>query len=530
MNIDINLAWRRVWKDIKDRHFISPLFLPDIIQKDVENWLNKLKTKIDIKAFFPHPMEIVDIPKGKGLIRPGSLLRIDDNVYYSALVSECYENILNRIGWSQNSVDFAYIITKEHLKSSEWYSQQLLGWNSFRERSLEKLKEGYQYVIETDITGFYENIDINILVSDLKACLINNEIIQELSKCLNRWSQVNNKGIPQGNSASDILAKLYLDNIDTGLKNAGYIHLRYVDDIRIFCKNSSEAKLALIELTRLLRKRGLNLQSSKTNMMNASTARIQIEGVQPVIGMVTESQPKKAFPFAIHHSYESEKTEESVEDKSPGSELSLESIINTFKTYFIDATDAEFDKTLFHFLINRLVFEKNTYALRYCLGILDIHPEETNYILKCSESFDDFDIEVFYEPQKMQNVLVNFLDSKEAVYDYQNFQIMKWFLENEFPIPDKLIDICRKFAFDNNRPYYLRSICRCLLGNHGNSADLDKIEDQLAYISSDLERAELLCCLIKMEKSKRNALFGRVLKDGEIARMSIAYIKSIAFD
>lgn len=526
MTVDINLAWSRVKKDLKDKHFISPLFLPDILEVDIAKWLGELKNKIETKAFQPHPMEVVEIPKGKGLIRPGSLLSIDDNITYSALVQECYLKILTQIEWAQNNVDFAYIVTKENATSTTWYKSQLFGWNSFREKSLEKIKEGYQYVIVTDLTGFYDNIDIPILISDLKACGIDNEIVNELSKCLNRWTQVNNKGLPQSNSASDILAKLYLDNIDKGLRNAGFVHLRYVDDIRIFCKNSSEAKRALLELTKLLRKRGLNLQSSKTKILPSNEALNEIEGIQPVITMVTKQFENELLSFEFPSEYfdnDEEQTTENKEDDTP-----IEVIRETFKTYFINGTDDKFDKTLFHFLINRLIVENDSVAFDYCLANFEKHPEETSYFLKYSKSFDGWDIEVMDLPKKMQEFLIGFLSSKEAVYDYQNYQILMWFIENVTEMPEDLIKLCRQYAFDNNRPYYLRSAARSILGNFGNTADIEKIEDQLTHIVSDFERAELLCCLSKMEKGKRNALLGRVAKDGQITEMAVSYVKRLS--
>src|SRR5437868_6523671 len=94
MIVDISLAWNRVKKDLKNKHFISPLFLPEILQVDLTKWLTELRGKIEEKTFYPHPMEIVEIPKGKGLIRPGSLLSIEDNITYSALVHQCYSKIL----------------------------------------------------------------------------------------------------------------------------------------------------------------------------------------------------------------------------------------------------------------------------------------------------------------------------------------------------------------------------------------------------------------------------------------------------
>jgi hypothetical protein len=523
MIVNVDLAWKRVKKDLKDKHFISPLFLAEILEVDLRKWLLELKDKVEKKTFQPHPMEVVEIPKGKGLIRPGSLLSIEDNIVYSALVQECYQNILKQIEWAQNVVDFAYIVSQENVLEPEWYKSQLLGWNSFREKSITKIQEGFQYVIVTDLTGFYDNVDIPILISDLKLSGVDHEIVNELSKCLNRWAQVNNKGLPQSNSASDILAKLYLDNVDKGLRNAGFIHLRYVDDFRIFCKNSSEAKRALIELTRLLRKRGLNLQSSKTKILPSNDALIEIEGIQPVISMVTK-QFESELPFFgdSHYFSFSEEAEVNNDDDTP-----IEIIRETFRTYFINSPDDKFDKTLFHFLINRLIKEVDSFALDYCLANLEKHPEETSYILKYSKSFNDFEIEVLEYSIKMQNFLIDFLNSKDAVYDYQNYQVLIWLLDNIIDIPEDLLRICRLYAFDNNRPYYIRSVARSILGKFGNSADIDKIEDQLVYIVSDFERAELLCCLAKMEKGKRNALLGRIAKDGSITEMATSFVKSL---
>lgn len=86
MTIDIDLAWSRVKKDLRDRHFISPLHLPTVLEKNLNPSLENIKKKIESKSFQPSSMEIVDIPKGNGLIRSGSLLTIEDNIAYTALV------------------------------------------------------------------------------------------------------------------------------------------------------------------------------------------------------------------------------------------------------------------------------------------------------------------------------------------------------------------------------------------------------------------------------------------------------------
>lgn len=525
MNLDIKLAWDRVQNDLKNKHFISPLFLPDILKVDIDNWLSELKSKVENKLYQFHHMEIVEIPKGKGLIRPGSLLSINDNIVYAALAHECYMNILKKIEWSQNNVDFAYIIHPDNYNKSEFYKKQLLSWNLFRERSLNKIiDEGYMYVVVTDLASFYDNIDLSILISDLKSCGVESEVVNELSKCLNKWAQVSGKGLPQSNSASDLFAKLYLDNIDIGLKNEGFIHLRYVDDIRIFCKTRNEAKRALIELTRLIRKRGLSLQSSKTNILPAAEAVSTIEGIQPIIKMISTNLLENEITFQTGASYLSDE-ELSSEDKPD--EAPIEVIREVFKTYFINGTTDKFNKTLFHYLINRLIAENDSFAFEYCLANFENHPEETAYLLKYSKSFDFWDIDVMKLPDRLQSFLLEFLKSKNAVYDFQNYQILFWLSENYHGSSEELLELARKYGFDNNLPYYIRSVSRKILGDFGNSADHDKLETQLANTAIDFERAELLCCLKKIEKGKRNSLLGRVVNDGEITKMAVSFVRSL---
>src|SRR5262249_26538754 len=119
------------------------------------------------------------------------------------------------------------------------------------------------------------------------------ECYRLLMDLLNRWAVPRGKGIPQGYSGSDILAKLYMDPVDRGMRNYGFKHLRYVDDIRVFCKSSLEAKQALLRLNDLVRKRGLNLQSAKTKIIKASEARVEIDGVSPLIQTISQQLAKE---------------------------------------------------------------------------------------------------------------------------------------------------------------------------------------------------------------------------------------------
>lgn len=517
MELDIQLAWQRIKLDLKERNFVKPVFLPAVIQSDLETWLGGLKHDFEAGNYQPHSMDVVEIPKGKGLIRPGSLLHITDNLFFTALVQECYQSVLQRVSWSQNKVDFAYIMTDDNIRSRYWFQYKVLGWTNFRTKSIEAINKGAQYVIITDITGFYDNIDIPTLISDLRACGVSSEIVGKISGCLNKWCLVQGKGVPQGNSASDLLAKLYLDTVDVGLVNQGFEHLRYVDDIRLFCRNVGQAKKALMALSRLLRKRGLNLQSAKTRIITSKEALNEIESVQPIIERVTNRINEEIFSIFNSASYNIELTDD---DSTP-----VEIVKETMSTYFINAKDELFDKTLFHFLINRLIELKESFALDYCLSILVEHPEETEYILKYSKSFTESEEDVA-TLIKMSERLLEFLVSEDAVYDYQAYQILEWMRANLKLPSEKLLTVARAYAFENNKPYYLRSVARNILGDFGNHADIDRLEECIQASAADTEIAELVCCVSKMEKARRNSFLGRLSKGRALVDMSVAYIKS----
>ena len=92
----------------------------------------------------------------------------------------------------------------------KWVKRGFLVWQEWRQKSLEKLRAA-EFVLIADIAAFYENIDLPRLSSDLRATGMGEEATRLLSACLNRWAEPRGKGIPQGRSASDILAKLYLE-------------------------------------------------------------------------------------------------------------------------------------------------------------------------------------------------------------------------------------------------------------------------------------------------------------------------------
>jgi hypothetical protein len=240
-DLDLRVAWRRVKEDIDHRVFIGHPYAVSVIEHALDDWIGTRGEELKAGRYEPKPMFVCDAPKGEGLVRPGAHLSYADRLVYAACVGACLPAIHEVLRWSQGAVDFSYQLASDW-KNPNWIRNRFGGWRDFEQFSLNYINDRAEFVVFADITAFYENIDIGLLISDLKATGAPQFAITQLSTCLNKWSQVPGRGLPQGQTPSDILAKLYINNIDCRLKQVGCRYVRYVDDIRAFFSSLPEAK------------------------------------------------------------------------------------------------------------------------------------------------------------------------------------------------------------------------------------------------------------------------------------------------
>ena len=514
--LDLRLAWARVKDDSADRTFIIDPYSGPLIDFDLDNWLKNRLKAITEDTYSPSPMFVCDVPKENGLIRPGSHLSTVDRLTYAACVGACLSAIQSTLAWSQGEIDYSYMLAFDP-QDPKWTRDRFVGWKTFDEKSLRQIDAGSPHVVIADISTFYDSIDIGILLSDIRATGAPEPAIKQLSVCLNKWAQVPGRGIPQGQSPSDILAKLYLNNIDQNLLNMGYTHLRYVDDIRVFCNSLVQAKQLLVDLSQLLRRRGLSLQSTKSEILSADDARHKIQAVTQTLNEIRSQYILGVMETSgLGDPYmdlgEADEILESSSDDTP-----IEIIREAYQKYFIDET-VEFNKTLFHFLINRLAKQNDTFAGDHALSLLEPHPEETSTILKYLVSA--------YPMESLDLPIVELVRSGRLVYFYQIYQIVLWFRDNSTDPSEKVIDLCRSLCFDAKSPRYLRTICRAFLGDHGTNADLERIAS--SYDAAETtEHVEIICSIRRLEKGRRNALLARFQDDGEMNRLAVRWVKSV---
>lgn len=513
-SLDLDLAWLRVSDDISSREFVRHVYERELVETELESWLKQLQAEI-LAGYSPSAPTIADVPKGNGAVRLGALLPLNDRIVYAGCVGAALPAIHSTLDWSQGKVDFSYQLATS-LGRYEWIKNRFLGWNAFRKTSLKKIDDGASWVIITDITAFYDNIEIGTLISDLRDIGVEKDNVNLISTCLNRWALMNGRGIPQALSASDILAKVYLNNIDARLSHAGINHVRYVDDIRIFCQSEIDARKALLTLVKLLRERGLNLQSAKTEILDADQARIKIQGIAKELDEVKNKFVTKVIEDTGFGAYLSILEADKFLDGSPldAAEKTLE---EEFKKAFLQG-DPIVSKTLLRFLLNRLGKLKNTVGVDYCLELLREYPEETNVAL------------LYFKRVGVNDVILtgvnSFLNSEYAIYEYQIYQIFEWLNELNDVDSAKFLPKARQFAYDQSRPSYLRAVSKLYITKNGAAADFEQLQEGYGALSSPLEKAQLLCFLEPMETGRRNAFLQRARTDHDLCARAVKLVRS----
>lgn len=376
--LDLRLAWKRLKREEKNRNFICLPYESILLDLRLEEWLESCLASISTNKYNPGQLLLVDVPKPQFHIRAGTYLYPIDKLFYTAFVGACYKQIYKALEWSNRKIDFSYSLTSNSI-SEYWVGSPYLGWSQFRNSSLEKIRSGAKFVFFTDISGYYDNIEINTLCSDLRSIGCEETVISNLSTSLKRWAHVASRGIPQGFNASDILAKLYLNSVDQFLTDSGIDFLRYVDDFRIFCASEKEAKQAIRILTKVLRKKGLSLQTGKSEILSAEDASLKIQGIIPILHQVEQDFLDEIFGADNPYGTLQEADEIINSDEK---ELSITSIVGAYEKYIVSTPFSEFDKTLFHFLLKRLGKAKNSHAVDHCLKVLRMRPEESEDVLK----------------------------------------------------------------------------------------------------------------------------------------------------
>lgn len=221
---------------------------------------------VDLHDHSPRPHRQILVPKLVSGFRICTQLDPFDTILFTAMVYEYAGQIESgRIAVSKGIVHSHRLsLTKD---GSFYVAKN--PWDTFQLTSAKRAARGTQsWVVVADIADCYTNLYHHRLENSLSAARVSKPRVKSIMGFLGALSAGNSRGIPIGPQASALLAEICLDDVDRMLVNEGYRHVRYVDDIRIFCRTAREAYEALHKLVEYLHvSHRLSLQAIKTKVM-----------------------------------------------------------------------------------------------------------------------------------------------------------------------------------------------------------------------------------------------------------------------
>jgi retron-type reverse transcriptase len=513
--LNLELAWKRYKYDQKERSFSDSPFESEIIDDNFKDWAFQLDNALD--DYCPSRSEIINIPKKDFHIRPGTLLTSEDAAVYNALLLLEIDKIISALEWNSGVRSWAYVL-KKNQTTNEWFTNQYRSWDSFRQKSATECKI-YPWVVFADVSAYFENISLDRLISDLTDMGLSREVTDLLQKCLRRWTEPKSRGIPQGNGASSILGNVYFNSIDMRMSNRGLIYYRYLDDIRIFCGTLNQAVQALHLLTMFLREKELNLNTGKTFIRYGQDALNEIDTVTDIIRTIENKIKSSAHkapnlkPLVI---YESGYIISDSEEPSPNDE-DLKVVYQAFEEHMVSAS-FDFDKSLFHYCINNLGAAKDNYAVEFCLEALTHRSEEWEHILKYFSKLDG-------QRSDIAEKIIDLLNGNRHSLERHFFLVSKWIYQNRVA-SQKVLHFCRNLLLKTDIHDHTKHYAMAILGDFGDSSDLDAIEAEYSTAKREITKAVIICSIKRMVKTRRNSMYKRAEQDGQKVKFAIKASKN----
>src|SRR5216683_1966445 len=222
---------------------------------DVNGNIKRLRETLKAKTFEPMPVRWVYIPKANGKKRPLGIPTIDDRI-----VQEALRMILEPIWEADFHIrSYGFRPNRSTYDAISYLSNRLSGTGG----------QPYQWIIEGDISSYFDTIPHRRLIKAVKKRVADRDIRDVLWKFLRAGVMYRGNveetltGTPQGGIVSPLLANIYLHELDRYMESkylniprwmrqkqraqgrANYLYLRYADDFIVLCNGRKAEALQM---------------------------------------------------------------------------------------------------------------------------------------------------------------------------------------------------------------------------------------------------------------------------------------------
>lgn len=340
----------------------------EFYDKHINTIIADIIYRINSKSYVFSNKYVTYIPKSNNLLRRISVSTLEDQLLMQVILNRISRKIdrkfiKNSFG---NRIEF-----KKGKLSTAIFKPYYIQFNKFINKTINSIERGYNWICETDITSFFDTINLNHLENIIKVLVktdnaIENEYIIELIMNYLNSDIIENgqvrkveRGIPQNSSFSAFISNMYLNEIDYKMvQNKNIIYLRYVDDIRIIGKCKKDLIDALLFLQKELLTLDLYINSSKTKIYEIDTNNINRSNLRKLqldkLSIQNISEKNFLKEFVVDGSNSSSEKEIIVQSKESFKELNelIDRKNTMIKHKLIKQNKSEYYKYLADFIEN----------------------------------------------------------------------------------------------------------------------------------------------------------------------------------
>jgi len=223
-----------------------------MFEDNLDQNLEALMRQLKGRSFRPQPARRTYIEKGGGKKRPLGIPCVRDRV-----AQEVLRRLLTPL-------------------FEKLFHDQSYGFRPGRSchdalRKVDELhKAGYRFVLDADISGFFDNIPHDVIMTGLRNVVADGNILDLIEAFLTAGvmedgvTHPTTVGTPQGGVLSPLLANIALNFLDWQLDDAEYAFVRYADDFVVLCRSKRQAEEARRFVEAAVTRLGLTLSPEKT--------------------------------------------------------------------------------------------------------------------------------------------------------------------------------------------------------------------------------------------------------------------------
>lgn len=412
--LDEKRLFRQLRNDLRDDWFPDPLGFSDMLSDGFVTGKVLANFEQNHGRYVPDKRILLNVPKSNFTLRYALETSLCDRALYHGLTAFLVPFYDRLIPWNAFSHRHDYV----HHNSKYLFKRGVPSWRDFVGAAKSAITAD-SWLLSTDLTNFYENVDLDRLrdallglLPEVKASAAEKAAIRAhvdmLFTCLRAWAYDESKGLPQNRDASSFLANIYLYPVDCAMREYGYEkrYFRYMDDIKIVCRNEFEARKALKQLSLALRALNLTLNSKKTGIHAASDER-------EILDCLDEGAPEIQHIDTLWGT----KSRDAILRSIPLLKQTTKKLIQSGQT---DCRD-------FRYCINRITaLALSTDFTAPSAFFADVSPAIVDSVTKFPASTDQFAqylAAVEVRPRDLTPVARYLCDEERSVYNWQNYRL-----------------------------------------------------------------------------------------------------------